>query len=99
MKDRVAESTDEDVQARQVVAAALVGQVVAAQHVLAPSYHFRYSICNINQIYFKPVQYREHKRFCNIPSVVDTDPVGSASFCRSHIRICVVYIHPNVKKN
>jgi hypothetical protein len=30
---------------------------------------------------------------------VDTDPVGSASFCRSHIPICVVYIHPNVKKN
>jgi hypothetical protein len=58
MKDRVAESTDEDVEARQVVGAALVGQVVAAQHVLAPSYHFRYSICNIHQNYQKPVRYR-----------------------------------------
>ncbi len=56
MKDRVAEPTDKDVQARQVVRAALVGQVVATQHVLATSYHFGYSICNINQIYFKPVQ-------------------------------------------
>jgi hypothetical protein len=89
VKDRVAESTDEDVQARQVVGAALVGQVVAAQHVLATSYHFGYSICNINKIFFKPVQYREQKRFCSISSVVDPDAVGSASFRRSHIRICV----------
>jgi hypothetical protein len=89
MKNGVAESTDKDVQARQVVGAALVGQVVAAQHVLPTSYHFRYSICNINKIYFKPVQYREHKRFCNISSVVNPDPIGSASFRRIHIEICI----------
>jgi hypothetical protein len=35
MKDSVAESADEHVEAGQMLAAALIGQVVAAQHVLA----------------------------------------------------------------
>jgi hypothetical protein len=43
VKDRVAESADEDVKPGQVFRAALIGQV-AAQHILTTSYHLRYPI-------------------------------------------------------
>ena len=49
MKDRMAESANKDMEAGQVVRAALIGQVVAAQHILATSYHLRYTVWNITQ--------------------------------------------------
>ena len=44
MKDRMAESANKNMEAGQVVRAALIGQVVAAQHILATSYHLRYTV-------------------------------------------------------
>lgn len=45
MKDGVAEPTDEHVKPRQVLRAALIGQV-AAQHILTTRCHLRYSLWN-----------------------------------------------------